>query len=106
MNLANSRSRVRVLLWGAVPWLIIAALVLVQIWPNLLHTATGWLLFFAIATLLYVFARAAAGLLFPCRDGIAISQRSLSLGRILVALPAVLVVFALSWRLSRRLGKA
>lgn len=93
-------------LWAAFAWLIIAALVLVQIWPDLPHTAAGWLLFILIAPPLYVFAEAAAGWIFSRHHGNLISQRKFSLARILIALPVVLAVFATSWWLSWLLVKA
>jgi len=101
-----SKRRVRVLLWGAAAWLFIAAFVMVQFWPDLPHTAAGWLLFIALAPPLYIFAEAVGNRLLSRRHGNAISQRKFSMARVFIALPVVLAVFALSWWLSRLLGKA
>lgn len=84
----------------AVGWLLVAGLLLFQLWPNLPRTSLQWFLLVAFGPPLYVLGEGLLSSLFSPKDGLAISDRGFSLVRVLLALPVVLAVFACCWWLS------
>ena len=95
------RSQIRTLLVVAILWLAVATFLAVQFWPEVPHSALKWVLFIVFAPPLYVLGEAFFGWLLSAKHGAAISPKRFSGKRILIALPVVLAVFALSWWLSR-----
>ena len=87
----------RIIFWAAVSWLFIVGLIVLNFWPYLPKSKTQWFLLIAIGPPLYVFTREGSGWLFSRRHGYAISQRSFSVARILVALFMFLAVYAFVW---------
>lgn len=81
-------------------WMAIAGLLALQLWPDLPHSKLGWPLFIVFGPPLYVCGEAVSAWVFSRRHGQAISGRDFSFLRILLALPVMLVVFAVSWWLS------
>jgi len=94
------RSTTRWLPAVAVIWLFLVALLAVQAWPYLPQTRGQWLFFVALGPPIYVLGEAFFAWLFSPARGQSISRKQFSVARIAVALPVVLVLFALSWWLS------
>jgi hypothetical protein len=84
--------------------LFVVALLIVQAWPDLPRTPEQWFLFIALGPPLYVLGEAFFAWLFSEAVGQSISSKQFSLARIVIALPVVLALFALSWWLSSLLG--
>lgn len=61
-------------LWGAVVWLVLAALAALQFWPAVPKTARGWVLFVAFAPPLYLLGEAVSEWLWSTRIGRYISN--------------------------------
>ncbi len=102
MHIGNrERSNIRTLPVVAVLWLAVAAFLAVQFWPEVPHSTLKWVLFIVFAPPLYVLGEEFFGWLLSAKHGATISPRHFSGKRILIALPVVLAVFALSWWLSR-----
>jgi hypothetical protein len=90
----------------AIAWLLVAALLAFQLWPDLPKSYLQWILLVLFGPPLYVLGEALFGWLFSPRHGQSISRRPFSPARILVALPVVLAFLALSWWLSWLLTRA
>jgi hypothetical protein len=90
----------------AIAWLLVAAFLVFQFWPDLPKSYLQWLLLVVFGPPLYVLGEAFFGWLFSLRHGQSISPRPFSPIRILVALPVVLAFLALSWWLSWLLTRA
>ncbi|MFZ3174546.1 MAG: hypothetical protein WA146_06580 [Thiobacillus sp.] len=84
----------------AIGWLLIAGLLLFQLWPDLPQTSLQWFLLVAFGPPLYVLGEGFFSWLLSSKHGKAISNREFSFVRVLVALPIMLAVFALCWWLS------
>ena len=84
----------------ALSWLFIAALLTVQLWPEVPHSKLQWFLLFAFGPPLYILGESFFGWLLSPKHGKAISHRQFSLARVLLALPIMLALFALSWWVS------
>jgi len=95
---------IHTLLVVALIWLVVAALIVLQFWPELPRTTLQWVLLVAFGPPLYVIGEAFFGSLFSQARGHSISPRKFSFKRILFAIPVVLVFFAISWWLSSLLG--
>ena len=93
------------LVLGALAWLFVAGLLAVEFLPDLPHSKSQWLLFIAFGPPLYVLGEAFFDWMFSTKHGQAISPRGFSVARVLIALPVVLVLIALSWCLSRIFAK-
>jgi hypothetical protein len=93
----------RTLLVGATVWLVIAGLLVVQLWPYLPHSALQWVFLVTFGPPLYVFGERFFSWLFSHEHGTAISQKRFSVKRIAVALaaavPAIGVSLWLFWLL-------
>jgi hypothetical protein len=96
----------RIVLWGAVAWLLLAAFLATSLWPGVPKIKSQWFFFVAFVPPLYVLGEAGGSWLFSRRHGYAISRHRFSIARILIALPVALAAVALSWWLSWLLGKA
>jgi hypothetical protein len=81
-------------------WLVIGSLLTFQLWPDLPHTKLQWFLLIAFGPPIYILGEAFFGWLFSPKHGQAISHREFSLVRVLLALPILLALFALSWWVS------
>ena len=84
----------------ALCWLVIAGLLLLQLWPDFPRSSLQWFLLVAFGPPLYVFGELFFSWLFSPKHGQTISTREFSLVRILLALPVVLALFAFSWWVS------
>ena len=71
----------------ALLWLVIGCFLAFQLWPDLPHTKLQWFLFIVFGPPIYILGEAFFGWLF-------------SPDRVLLALPIVLSLFALSWWVS------
>jgi hypothetical protein len=87
----------------ALVWLVLAGLLLFSLWHDLPRTSLQWVLLLAFGPPLYIFGEAFFEWLFSLKHGQAISQRKTSPIRILLALPVMLALFALSWWVSWQL---
>src|SRR5262249_21668571 len=94
------RKRLRVVVFAALAWLIIAGLFALGFAPHLSQSQSRWLVFLAFGLPLYVLGEVFFGWLFSPQHGKSISPRDFSVARVLVALPVVLVVMILCWLLS------
>jgi hypothetical protein len=81
-------------------WLLIAAVLILEFWPDLPRTHTGWFTFIVVGPPLYVLAEAFGGWLFSERHGKAISPKPFSVLRVLIALVVVLVSVGMIWWIS------
>jgi len=90
----------------AIAWLLIAAILAFQLWPDLPKSNLQWILLLFFGPPLYVLGESFFAWLFSQRHGEAISPRAFSPARILIALPVVLAFLALSWWLSWLLTRA
>jgi hypothetical protein len=90
----------RIIVWGAVAWLLVVGLLLLHVWPNLPHSQKQWLLFVALGPPLYVLGESVGAWIFSERHGRAISSRGFSIARILMALFVVTAVVGLCWWLT------
>jgi hypothetical protein len=97
---ATTFIRAGTLLVGAVCWLLLVGLILLQFWPNLPRSTTQWALVIVFGPPLYLLGELVFGWLFSDRHSRAISQSTFSFLRILVALPVLLVLVGLCWWLS------
>lgn len=84
----------------ALTWLFVAALLTVQLWPDLPHSKLKWFLLIAFGPPLYILGESFFGWLFSSGHGSDISRRKFSLVRVLLAFPIMLALFALSWWVS------
>src|SRR5215831_17228698 len=90
----------RIIIWGAVSWLLLAGLLLLYAWPNLPQSPKQWLLFIAFGPPLYALFESVGSWLLSERHGRAISSRSFSVARTFVALFAAISVVAVCWWLT------
>jgi len=88
----------------AIMWLIVAGVLLLQLWPDLPHTTRQWSLFLALYPPLYVAGEAWCAWLFSPSRGWTISRNRFSFLRVVLALPVALALFALSWWLASLIG--
>jgi hypothetical protein len=93
----SARHLSRLVLVGAVGWLFVAALLLLQVWPRVPQGFAGWMVFIALGPPSYVLAAAFAGWLFSERHGAAISRARFSPLRVLFALFVSLAFLAVYW---------
>ncbi|MFZ2652078.1 MAG: hypothetical protein WA210_18425 [Burkholderiaceae bacterium] len=84
----------------AILWLLIAAFIAVQLWPQLARSQLQWLVLIALGPPFYVLGEAFFGWLFSEAHGRAISTRRISVTRIAVALVLGVAWVALCWWLS------
>lgn len=84
----------RTVVVGAIFWIVIAGIVLVQIWPTMPETYRDWLVFVAIAPPIYVLLEALGAWIFSEKHGFALSSGRFSLLRIAVATIAVILLLA------------
>jgi len=96
----------RLLLLLALVWLLLAAFLAIQFWPDLPRSKLQWVLLIFFGPPLYIASEAFFTWLFSKHRGQSISSRSFSLKRILVALPIVLAFIAISWWLSWLLARS
>jgi hypothetical protein len=100
-----ARSGVRSLLIVAFFWLLIAAVLALGFWPDLPQSRRQLVLLVVFGPPAYVFGESLFGWLFSRRHGQSISTRTFAFRRVIVALPAVAVLVALSlwfsWLLTR-----
>ena len=90
------RSWSRTLFVGAIVWLVIAGLLIVQLWPNLPHSTLQWAFLVGLAPPLYVLGEGFFTWLFSQEHGAAISQKRFSFKRIAVALSVAVAAAGLS----------
>jgi hypothetical protein len=101
MHNGNREDRkIRTLLALAALWLVIAAFLAFQFWPNVPHSTLKWALFIVFGPPLYVLGEEFFGWLLSPKHGTAFSPHRFSAKRILIALPIVVAVVALGWWLS------
>lgn len=86
-------------------WLVIAALLAIQFWTVMPPSWFRWILLLALGPPLYVLGEAFFAWLLSPAHGRTVSPKRFSVARIAIALPAVLVVFALFWWLSWLLAR-
>jgi hypothetical protein len=84
----------------AAVWIVLAAFLAIQLWPQLTRSWLHWFLLVAFGPPLYVAPEACFGWLFSASHGRAVSPRTFSFARVAVALPVVLVLLVLSWWMS------
>ena len=80
--------------------LALAALLVVQLWPEIPRSWLQWFLLFTFGPPLYLLGEAFFEWLFSASHGRAISARGFSVARTAIALPVVLALLTLSWWLS------
>src|SRR6266511_2893927 len=85
-------SRIKLLLWGAVAWLMVCGLVLLQIAPHFPTTVLQWALLLVLGPPLYVLGEALGSWLFSPERGHRISPKSFSLLRLVYGLVVVLLI--------------
>lgn len=90
----------------AAVWLLVGAILVLQLWPDLPRSTQQWYLLFAFGPPLYVFGEAFFGWLFSAAHGRVVSERRFSVARIAIALLVGVALFALSGWLSWRLASA
>jgi hypothetical protein len=90
------RSWSRTLLVGAIVWLGIAGLLIVQLWPNVPLSTFQLAFLVGFGPPLYVLGEGFFTWLFSPEHGAAISQKRFSIKRIAVALPAAVAALGLS----------
>jgi hypothetical protein len=93
----GSYSPFRWLVGAAIAWLLVAGLLVLQLWPDLPSDKQGWALFLTLGPPLYIAGEACCGWLFSPSRGWAISRKRFSPLRIALALPVALAWFALVW---------
>lgn len=82
---------------AAIAWLLVAGLLVLELWPDLPGGKRQWALFLTLGPPLYVAGEAACSWLFSPSRGWAISRKKFSPLRIALALPIALAWLALSW---------
>jgi hypothetical protein len=87
----------RLVLIGAASWLFVGALVLLQFYPNVPSSASGWVVFAAVGPPLYLLVESLATWLFSEHHGAAVSRARFSPLRVLIALVVSLVVVGGCW---------
>lgn len=93
----TGKSLAPIVVGGAVAWVLIAGLALVQLWPIVPASSAQWLLFIVLAPPIYVVTEASWGWIFSEKHGNSISRQKFSLLRVLMAFPFILGVFLLGW---------
>lgn len=80
----------RKVFWGALVWLFVSGLLVIQIWPSFPQSKSEWLLLLVFGPPAYVLLEAFGDWMFSRRHGHAISSREFSVVRIMTALVIVL----------------
>jgi hypothetical protein len=74
MQLENTAKRFQFLIGLAVVWLVVAGLLILQIWPDLPKTDLGWFLLVVVCPPAYVVGEGFFGWLFSEKHGKEISE--------------------------------
>ena len=90
----------RVLLGAALVWLVLSALLVLEIWPSVPRTARGFSVLLGVGPLVYLALEALMSWLFSPAHAQAISMQRFSWLRVVVALPVAISVVALCWYLA------
>jgi hypothetical protein len=96
MQSENNTKRLQLLCGLATVWLVVAALLTLQLWPDLPKTDLGWFLLFVVAPPAYVAGEGFFGWLFSEKHGKEISKKMFSWLRVALAFVVVVFVFGLS----------
>jgi hypothetical protein len=94
----------RSVVFGAVAWLLLAGITVLQLWPDVPKSRAGWILFITIGPPLYVLLEATGSWLFSQKRGMAISRSRFSLLRVFIALLLSLVLLSGVWWLAWLIG--
>lgn len=88
---------------GALAWLLIAGLLLLEMWPWLPQSQSQWILFLALGPPVYVFAQLISERAFSERIGYSIAPPGFSLRRVLVTLAFTLAFLCVGYGVVRLL---
>ena len=95
--MSKLRNASYVLRWGAIVWLVVFGLLVIQLWPNLPQSVSGWLFLAALGPPLYVFGEAAADKFWRSKPGSAISNHPSPIIRVLLGVLVIGVACVLGW---------
>jgi len=84
--------RNKVLVWGAIAWLLVCGLALLEIAPHFPQTTLRWALLVVLGPPLYVLGEALGAWVFSPERGYRISPKSFSVLRLVFALVIVLLI--------------
>lgn len=96
MQRENPAMRLQFLFGLAAVWLVVTALLILQLWPDLPKTDLGWFLLVVVGPPAYVAGEGFFGWLFSEKHGKEISTKQFSWLRVALAFVVVAVVFGLS----------
>jgi len=82
----------KILIWGAVAWLLVCGLILLQVAPHFPNTTLQWALLLVLGPPLYVLGEALGAWLFSPERGHRISPKNFSLLRMVYALVIVFFI--------------
>jgi hypothetical protein len=94
VNGVSHQPPIKVLLWGAVAWLLIFGIVLLYVAPDFPRTTVQWALLFVLGPPVYVLGEALGAWLFSPNRGHRISARRFSLFRIAYAVLVIALIVA------------
>jgi hypothetical protein len=84
----------------AAVWMVVAAFLASQLWPQLPRSWLQWFLLFAIGPPLYVLGEAFFVWLFSGSHGRAVSPRAFSFARVAMTVDVAIMLFVFSWWMS------
>lgn len=93
----------KILGWGAVAWLVVSGLVLLQIAPYFPRSTLEWMLLIVVGPPLYVLGEALGAWLFSPERGYRISPKGFSVLRMVYALLIILLFVVLGGTVSAML---
>jgi hypothetical protein len=90
----------------AITWVVVAALLILQLWPDLPASRHQWALFLGFGPPIVVAVEGWASWVLAESRGWAISKKRFSVLRIILLLPVVLFYFAVAWWSAALIGVA
>lgn len=88
----------------AITWLVIAALLIAQLWPNLPDSPRRWAILLGFGPPVFVAIEAWTSWVLAKSRAWAICRKRFSILRILLLLPVVLFYLAIAWWFARLVG--
>lgn len=87
-----------IVFWGAIAWLLVAGLLVLQFWPHLPESRSVWALFIAFGPPLYVVAEGASEYFWRSKAGRSLAEPSRTMQRAFMV-ASVVIGGAFAWGL-------